>query len=315
LIRFTDVRKEFYAKNKTIKALDGLTFDVGEGEIVGLLGPNGAGKSTSVKILSTIILPTSGEVTVKNYNILTQAKEIREYMVVILQGNAVDLWLDVKENLKIFGYFHGLKGKNLVNQIDKVINIFELEQYLNTKAGDLSGGYRRRLQVAKAFLVQSPILILDEPTEGMDPIIKQQCLKLIKMEAQSGRTILLTTQRLDEAEEICNSIIIIKNGSTLIQGPINEIKKVIGESFQVKLCFDQVTAEIEAEIRKMKMIEEVNINYKESYLEFIINKKVYNPLEIINQFTQNHCVTKFEVKEPSLETVFMKIIQRKEENK
>ena len=122
MIRFTDVRKEFYAKNKTIKALDGLTFDVGEGEIVGLLGPNGAGKSTSVKILSTIILPTSGEVTVKNYNILTQAKEIREYMVVILQGNAVDLWLDVKENLKIFGYFHGLKGKNLVNQIDKVIS-------------------------------------------------------------------------------------------------------------------------------------------------------------------------------------------------
>jgi ABC-type uncharacterized transport system ATPase subunit len=180
---------------------------------------------------------------------------------------------------------------------------------------DLSVGIQQRIEILKILYKGADILILDEPTEGMDPIIKQQCLKLIKMEAQSGRTILLTTQRLDEAEEICNSIIIIKNGSTLIQGPINEIKKVIGESFQVKLCFDQVTAEIEAEIRKMKMIEEVNINYKESYLEFIINKKVYNPLEIINQFTQNHCVTKFEVKEPSLETVFMKIIQRKEENK
>ena len=221
------LRKVFERRGAApVHAVDGLTFSVPAGHIFGLLGPNGAGKTTTLKILTTLLRPTSGRATVAGVDVAKDPLAVRRQIVVVVQESAAELFLSVRDNLLTFGRFYGLSGLDLKRRAEDIMEKFGLTSEASRKAVDLSGGYRRRVQVAKALLVKTPIVFLDEFSTGMDPILKRAVMDLLRDEARSGRTIVLTTQILTEAEALCDDILIINHGREVARGDVETIKSL-----------------------------------------------------------------------------------------
>ncbi len=176
MIEVRNLHKTYITKGKHVEALKGISLSIKKGQVLGLLGPNGAGKSTLVKILSTIIKQDSGEFEIDGIVYQNNSEAYRSRIAVVLQNSSLELWLSVLENLKIYGRFFGLKGQALEAAIKRVTGMFGLTPFLHKQARELSGGYRKRLQIAKTFMVDTKVLILDEPTEGMDPLIKNDLI-------------------------------------------------------------------------------------------------------------------------------------------
>src|SRR4051794_32762822 len=189
-----------------VRAVDGLSFSVGRGSIFGLLGPNGAGKTTTLRILTTLVPPTAGHASVLGHDVAASPREVRRNIVVVIQEHAAELLLSVRDNLLTFARFHGLAGPDVRRRADRLIEDFGLSADATRKVQDLSGGQRRRVQVSKAFMVETPIVFLDEFSTGMDPILKRSVMDMLRRESARGRTIVLTTQVLSEAEELCDDI-------------------------------------------------------------------------------------------------------------
>ena len=226
-LRVEELRKTFHRRGAPpVQAVDGLTFAVPEGHIFGVLGPNGAGKTTTLKILTTLTRPTSGRATVAGIDVMRDPLGVRRKIVVVVQESAAELFLNVRDNLLTFGRFYGLQGDALRRLADDMMEIFGLTADASRKAVDLSGGFRRRVQVAKALLVQTPLVFLDEFSTGMDPILKRSIMELLRQEARAGRTIVLTTQILTEAEALCDDILIINHGREVARGDVETIKSL-----------------------------------------------------------------------------------------
>ena len=224
-IRVENLRKTFHKRGATaVNAVDGLSFAVPAGHIFGLLGPNGAGKTTTLRILTTLIRPTSGSAVVAGVDVVRDPLGVRRRIVVVTQESAAEIFLSVRDNLLTFARFHGLTGPAMRAKIDEVMDRFGLTSEASRKAMDLSGGFRRRIQVAKALLVDTPIVFLDEFSTGMDPILKRAVMDLLRAEAARGRTIVLTTQILTEAESLCDDILIINHGREIARGDVDTIK-------------------------------------------------------------------------------------------
>ena len=221
------LRKTFERRGSPpVRAVDGLTFSVPAGHIFGLLGPNGAGKTTTLKILTTLLRPTSGSAHVAGLDVVKDPLGVRRKIVVVVQESAAELFLTVRDNLLTFGRFYGLHGIDLKSKAEAIMETFGLASDASRKAVDLSGGYRRRIQVAKALLVNTPIVFLDEFSTGMDPILKRAVMALLREEAKRGRTIVLTTQILTEAEALCDDILIINHGREVARGDVETIKSL-----------------------------------------------------------------------------------------
>jgi ABC-2 type transport system ATP-binding protein len=219
------LRKTFERRGAPpVHAVDGLTFAVPTGHIFGLLGPNGAGKTTTLKILTTLLRPTSGTAHVAGIDVIHDPLGVRRKIVVVVQESAAELFLTVRDNLLTFGRFYGLRGIDLTRRSEDIMEKFGLTNDASRKAVDLSGGFRRRVQVAKALLVNTPIVFLDEFSTGMDPILKRSVMGLLRDEARKGRTIVLTTQILTEAEALCDDILIINHGREVARGDVETIK-------------------------------------------------------------------------------------------
>ena len=224
-IRVADLRKTFRGRDGAlVKAVDGISFTVPPGQIFGLLGPNGAGKTTTLRILTTLIRATSGHAEVDGIDVANDPLGVRRRIVVVLQENAAEIFLTVRDNLMTFARFHGLHGAALRARVDEVMDRFGLAAEASRKAMDLSGGFRRRIQVAKALIVDAPVVFLDEFSTGMDPILKRSVMDLLRAEAGRGRTIVLTTQILSEAEALCDDILIINHGREIVRGDVATIK-------------------------------------------------------------------------------------------
>jgi ABC-2 type transport system ATP-binding protein len=224
-IRVDALRKVFQRRRAApVVALDGLSFSVPKGHIFGLLGPNGAGKTTTLRILTTLIRPSAGSAEVAGIDVVRDPLSVRRRIVVVTQDSAAEIFLSVRDNLLTFARFHGLGGPSLRARVDDVMEKFGLTAEASRKAMDLSGGFRRRIQVAKAMLVDTPVVFLDEFSTGMDPILKRSVMDLLRDEARRGRTIVLTTQILSEAEALCDDILIINHGREIARGDVATIK-------------------------------------------------------------------------------------------
>ena len=224
-IRVEALRKVFQRRRASpVVALDGLSFSVPRGHIFGLLGPNGAGKTTTLRILTTLIRATGGRAEVAGIDVAHDPLSVRRRIVVVTQESAAEIFLSVRDNLLTFARFHGLTGPALRTRVDEVMEKFGLTAEASRKAMDLSGGFRRRIQVAKAMLVDTPVVFLDEFSTGMDPILKRSVMDLFREEARRGRTIVLTTQILSEAEALCDDILIINHGREIARGDVATIK-------------------------------------------------------------------------------------------
>ncbi len=213
-------------KKKSIEALKGVSFNVNNGEIFGLLGPNGAGKTTTIKILTTLLAPTSGEAKVLGYNCFGEEKYIRGSINFIFGGERGLYWrLSAIENLKYFGDLYKIPSIILNNKIKELITLVGLEGRENEKVEGYSKGMKQRLQIARGLINDPKILFLDEPTLGLDPVGAKDLRNIIMQLKNEGKTILLTTHYMYEADELCDRVAIINDGHILALGTPIELKK------------------------------------------------------------------------------------------
>ncbi|MGK2965094.1 MAG: ATP-binding cassette domain-containing protein [Tepidiformaceae bacterium] len=220
---------KFYRSRKNeVRALDGLDLTVEEGTVLGLLGPNGAGKTTTVRILTTLLRPDAGHATVGGFDVVRQAQELRSVIGLSGQYAAVDENLTGRENLVMFGRLYQLSSATSSARADELLVEFDLVDAASRPVNTYSGGMRRRLDLASALIVRPKILFLDEPTTGLDPRSRLGMWEVIRNLVKSGATLLLTTQYLEEADELADSIAVVDHGKIIARGTSDELKASVG---------------------------------------------------------------------------------------
>src|SRR4051812_45795910 len=206
-----------------ITAVDGLDLDVPFGECVGLLGPNGAGKSTTMKALTAQVIGDEGEIQVLGYQLPKDSKQARAEMGVVPQLDNLDVSLTVEQNLLVFTHLYRIPAGKRQEAIDRALGIANLRERRDSKVDALSGGMRRRLLVARALLHQPRLILLDEPTVGLDPQVRQELWALIDRMRSEGVSILMSTHYIEEAERLCDTVTIMSHGKAVAVGPPAEL--------------------------------------------------------------------------------------------
>jgi ABC-2 type transport system ATP-binding protein len=304
-----DLVKVYQKRNAPrVRAVDGISFQVRRGEIFGLLGPNGAGKTTTLKVLTTLLPPTGGTVTILGHDVMTAGLEVRKQICVVLQESAVELFLSVWNNFVTFGRFHGLSKPEIAARAKRVIELFDLGEHVDHKAIDLSGGLKRRVQVAKMFMVDKPIVFLDEATTGMDTFNKRTTLNAIKAEAVRGRTIVLTTHMLEEAEELCHSLAIINHGRIIAAGSIQQVKADALRLYYVSLTFGRLTKRL---LQGLQRAMPLKMETKDSSVELTVRNHEA-AMKLVQSARRLGALRHFEISSASLEDVFVELIDKKE---
>ena len=214
-----------------VSALTDVSFAVPTGSILALLGHNGAGKTTTVQILSTLIPPTSGRALVAGYDVVAEATKVRDSIGVTGQNACLDELLTGRENLTLFGRLRGMRRKAARERADDLIEQFDLGHAADRAVQTYSGGMRRRVDIAVALVLPPKVLFLDEPTTGLDPRSRRQVWELVSALASDGVTVLLTTQYLEEADVLSDSIVILNSGRVVASGTAEELKAQTGATY------------------------------------------------------------------------------------
>jgi ABC-2 type transport system ATP-binding protein len=213
------------------KAVDQVSFSVEKGQVFGFLGPNGAGKTTTIKMLTTLIPPSSGRATVLGYDLKSGGKKIRQKIGVVQQQDSFDQGLNTETSLDLYGLIWDVPKPDRRKRIDELVNRFGMQEYRTTPTLDLSAGQRRRLQVAREFMHDMDLLFLDEPTVGLDPIARRAVLDYFKERVKRDNlTIFFTTHILEEAEYLCQQIAIINHGKVIETDSPSNIKRKFGSA-------------------------------------------------------------------------------------
>lgn len=207
-----------------VLAVKGISFTVERGELFAFLGLNGAGKSSTINVLCTILKKTSGKVTVDGFDLDTQADGIKNNIGIVFQGSVLDDKLTVKDNLAVRASFYGLRGKAWAQRLDELTRLFELDDILKRPYGKLSGGQRRRVDVARGLINRPTVLFLDEPTTGLDPQTRKHVWEVLHdLRKRTGMTVFLTTHYMEEAAD-ADTVVIMDDGKIVAQGTPNELK-------------------------------------------------------------------------------------------
>lgn len=305
-IEVDNLRKVYRSKGSENVALDSLSFQIPQGTIFGLLGPNGAGKTTAVKILTTITPPTSGRAWVMGCDVARSPLDARRRIAVVLQQTAVDSLLTVRDNLLIYAYLHHVPRHEAWKRMQAVVEEFELGDKLGETVYDLSIGTKRRVQVAKVFMVDSPVVFMDEATTGMDPFMKRRVMDRILAESRSGRTVLLTTQVLSEAEQLCDTILIIDRGRILASGTLEDLRRLSEQMFQVNLTFATID---ETVMNRLRSLEPVDLKANGKSVEMLFRGTEASLLEQLADIARAVSITQFEVRGAALEEIFMTLVK------
>jgi ABC-2 type transport system ATP-binding protein len=304
-IRVHDLVKLYARRGQpTVRAIDLLTFDVARGSIFGLLGPNGAGKTTLLRVLSTLAQPTSGAASVLGHDVVAAPLEVRRRISVVIQETAVELFLTVRDNLGTFARFHGLRPAEIRTRAERVLEDFGLASEAHRKVMDLSGGYRRRVQVAKVFMVDTPVVFLDEFSTGMDPILKRSVMEKLRRAAASGRTIVLTTQILGEAEELCDDILILNRGRQAARGDLHTLKLLSQGVYDVTVTFDRLPPGIADELAARRPIR---LSITQNTVEVTLKEDDGGILAVVGALARRGRVLRLEVGGASLEDIFVEL--------
>jgi len=223
-------------------AVDRVSFDIARSEVFGFLGPNGAGKTTTIKMLTTLLPPTSGRATVLGRDLKTEGRKIRAQIGVVQQQDSFDQGLNVETSMDIYGLIWDVPKAERRRRIDELIGHFEMEEFRKMPTVDLSAGQRRRLQVAREFIHDMDLLFLDEPTVGLDPIVRRSVLDYLKERVRQGLTIFFTTHILEEAEYLCNRIAVINQGRIVQIDTPENLKRRFGSAKAVEFKLLQGTS-------------------------------------------------------------------------
>jgi ABC-2 type transport system ATP-binding protein len=230
-IEVQDLHKSF----GDIHAVQGVTFDVQVGEIYSLLGPNGAGKSTTISMLACLLQPNQGNAFVMGHSVLHQPLDVKASIGVVPQEIALYEDISARENLTFWGKMYGLRGSDLAERVDDVLNVIGLTNRQKGRVSKFSGGMKRRLNIGIALLNKPDVIIMDEPTVGIDPQSRRNILDNIKELNRQGMTVLYTTHYMEEAQELSHHIAIMDQGQIIASGTHDELVKVVGELDRINL--------------------------------------------------------------------------------
>src|SRR5215471_12727145 len=243
----------------TFTAVDGISFAVAHGEIFGLLGPNGAGKSTLIRMLTTLIPVTSGTARVNGFDVSKDPNAVRRSIGVIPQAMTSDLELSVEENLLIFSKFYGVPREKRKRLIPELIAAVELTQWADKPVKNLSGGMRRRVEIARGLVHEPKIFFLDEPTTGLDPVSRVAVWEMLqKIKAERDLTVLLTTHYMDEADKLCDRIAIVDHGKLVaLDSPLTLKASIPGKNV-LEVSFSNMPADWEERLKALPDVESVS---------------------------------------------------------
>ncbi len=297
---------ELTRKFNNLVAVDRISFKVEKGEIFGLLGPNGAGKSTTIRMLCTLLRPTSGKAQVAGFEIVKEAGKVREHIGLVAEKIILYDRLTARENLKFFGRLNHIPAKIISKRTKKLLELVKMEKWANTLAGTFSSGMKQRINLARALLSMPEILFLDEPTLGLDPQTTRAIREFIKEINKEGITIILTTHIMQEADILCDRIGIIDQGKIVALDTPQKLKSVISQ--QGKTAFDlNISNPSPQIISQIKQLEAVfSVSQKNDY-----NLKIYvNSEEAIHEIMDVIKKNKITIKNittlaPNLEDAFL----------
>ncbi|TQR14070.1 ABC transporter ATP-binding protein [Psychrobacillus soli] len=298
-----------HKKYKSKEVVRHINMRLATGESVGLLGPNGAGKSTTISMLSSLIMPTSGEVIWDEQSINKNPEALRKVLGVVPQEIALYPELSAKENLHFFGRIYGLKGKLLAKRTEEVLQKIGLTDRQNDIVKTFSGGMKRRLNIGAALLHKPSILIMDEPTVGIDPQSRAYILDTVKQLVEEGMTLLYTSHYMEEVELLCDKIYIMDQGEIIAYGTKEALKSLVSDNQTIELQAHLLSSEFEevlqnkfptATIRKVEQTLSISLPKNEEPLATIFALAASNDITI----------TSAVIKIPSLEDVFLHLTGR-----
>ena len=301
-IEVKDLTKQF----RGTTAVDGLSFSVEEGEIFGLLGPNGAGKSTTLSILSGLLAPTSGDATVAGISVTKDPLRVKQMLGVVPQEIALYPRLSARANLRFWGEVYGMKGKALQSRIDEVLDLAGLSARANDPVSRYSGGMKRRVNFAAGILHNPKILVLDEPTVGVDPQSRNHIFDLVKRLNRAGTTIIYTSHYMEEVEQLCHRVAIIDLGKLVAVGTVEELLEQAAEHQEVEIGGPQVSDDLLARLKAIPVVAQVR-QEKEGIRLITDDAERALALAVGCCVGAGQKVSKIEIHKPNLEGLFIKL--------
>ena len=298
-------------KFKEAIAVDEVSLVLRQGESVGLLGPNGAGKSTAIAMISTLMKPSSGDVRLNGESVLKKPGDMRRVLGVVPQKIALYEELSAYENLKFFGRLYGLSGKKLEQRIDYVLELVGLADRKKELVKNYSGGMQRRVNLAAAMMHEPEVLIMDEPTVGIDPQSRNHLLETIrKLNQDEGMTVLYTSHYMEEVEKLCDRVYIMDHGKVIAEGTKEELKAILSDQETVLIEFDQNYPELFTKLGEIEGVQHATA--EEHSLKLIIPKGTRLLGTLFHEAERYGAqVVNVNVQTPTLEDVFLRLTGRK----
>lgn len=291
-------------KFKEIHAVRGINFEVKRGEIFSLLGPNGAGKTTTISMLATLLQPTAGDAFVMGHSVIKEPMEVKRSIGVVPQDLALYEDLTARENLNFWGRMYGLRGSDLKKRVNEVLEIIGLEERQKGTVEKFSGGMKRRVNIGIALLHQPDVIILDEPTVGIDPQSRRHILDNVIALNKEGKTVLYTTHYMEEAQELSDQIAIMDQGKIIACGTHAELVKIVGEMDKIQLAVNAEPESVITPIREIKGVQKASI--EDNRLALLVdNSDVVLPRLFDLASKKQFRILSVEIQEPNLEAVFL----------
>ena len=304
-IQVRDLHKDF----GKVYAVQGISFEVERGEIFSLLGPNGAGKSTTISIISCLMEPTRGGAWVMGHSVTENPMAVKAAIGVVPQEIALYEDLSARENLNFWGKMYNLRGAALAGRVDEVLDVIGLTDRQKGRVGKFSGGMKRRLNVGVALLNRPQVVIMDEPTVGIDPQSRRKILDSVLDLNRQGMTVLYTTHYMEEAQELSDHIAIMDQGVVIAYGTHDELVRIVGELDRIELS---INAESEAVVTAWREVDGVReVHTQDGTLTLLVtDSNLVLPDLFEVAVAAGVRITSVEIQEPNLETVFLHLTGR-----
>ena len=304
-IQVQDLHKNF----GDVYAVQGVSFDVQAGEIFSLLGPNGAGKTTIISMLSCLLEPTQGDALVMSHSITREQMAVKEAIGVVPQEIALYEDLSARENLNFWGKMYGLRGGALKQRVDEVLDVIGLADRQKGRVSKFSGGMKRRLNIGIALLHRPQVIIMDEPTVGIDPQSRRNILDSVKELNRQGMTVFYTTHYMEEAQELSDHIAIMDLGKLIAYGTHDELVQIVGEMDRITLTINAESAQVMERWKATEGVQQVTA--EDGTLELLVDDSNLVLPRLFESATQAGVrITSVEIQEPNLETVFLHLTGR-----
>ena len=307
-IEASDLTKTY---GKGVRALDGLSFSASAGTVFALLGPNGAGKSTTIKILTTLSRPDSGQARVAGIDVLADPARVRRAIGVVGQKASFDPVATGRENLVLQGQIYDVTGRRLKRRVDELLEHFGLSEAANRAAKTYSGGMARKLDIALGLLHEPAVLFLDEPTTGLDPEARSEMWSEInRLTQQEQMTILLTTHYLEEADELAAQLAIVDRGKVVAAGTPDELKSSLhGDSLHIELADEPADGEVRRAVERVPGLSELSLDGRQLRAQ-ASDGATAMPTLLAALHESGHSVTKLSMSRPSLDDVYLRVAGR-----